>query len=235
MTVNVQTAGAQATAQATVQATAQATEAVAGLRERKKQRTRLALIDAALDLFLAKGYERTTVDEIVARVNVSQRTFFRYFATKEDVIMSFIAEYDAVLTQVLAARPPEEPPRVALLRSLRRVLEAVEDSHDSDMERFRRLRQVTETTPALVSAQMAQYAATEKLLVAEIARRQGVDPAADLRPHLLVAFYMSAVRVGFEDCASKGIFEPLTVIRRVEESAALALAALKDGWDDPAA
>src|SRR5262245_41447758 len=50
--------------------------ALAGLRERKKQRTRLALIDAALDLFLAKGYEATTIDEIVAAVEVSQRTFF---------------------------------------------------------------------------------------------------------------------------------------------------------------
>lgn len=210
-----------------------ASKAVAGLRERKKQRTRLALIDAALELFVAKGYDRTTVDEIVAVVQVSQRTFFRYFATKEDVVLSFIAEYDAVLVEVLAARPPEEPPRTALLNAMHVVLSTVEGGGDEDMERFRRFRQVIETTPALVAAQMAQYAATEKVLVAEIARRQGTDPAKDLRPQLLVAFYMSAVRVGFEDCARKGIFEPLTVIARVEEAVVQAFAALKDGWDDP--
>lgn len=210
-----------------------ASKAVAGLRERKKQRTRLALIDAALELFLAKGYERTTVDEIVAVVNVSQRTFFRYFATKEDVVMSFIAEYDAVLVEVLAARPPQEPPRTALLNAMRVVLSTVEYGGEEDMARFRRFRQVIETTPALVAAQMAQYAATEKILVAEVARRQGTDPANDLRPQLLVAFYMAAVRVGFEDCARKGVFDPLTAIERVEEAVAMGLAALKDGWDDP--
>ncbi|MCP9978944.1 TetR/AcrR family transcriptional regulator [Actinomadura madurae] len=80
--------------------------ALAGLRERKKQRTRLALIDAALDLFLAKGYEATTIDEIVAAVEVSQRTFFRYFGTKEDVVTSFLSEHDQLMGEALAARPP---------------------------------------------------------------------------------------------------------------------------------
>lgn len=212
---------------------AEATKAMAGLRERKKHRTRLALIDAALDLFLAQGYDRTTVDEIVAVVDVSQRTFFRYFATKEDVVLSFIAEYDAVLIEALAARPPQEPPRTALLNAMRLVFSMVEFGVDADRERFRRLRQVIETTPTLVAAKMAQYAATEKRLVAEIARRQRTDPGTDLRPQLLVAFYMAAVRVGFEDCARKGIFEPLTVIQRVEEAVALGMAALKEGWDSP--
>lgn len=214
--------------------TPSAERAVAGLRERKKQRTRMALVDAALDLFLAKGYEATTIDEIVAAVEVSQRTFFRYFATKEDVAISFAAEYDQVMVEALAARPPGERPFTALYEAMRIVLGAIEEGPDEGA-RFRKLRQVIETTPALVAAQMAQYSAAEKLLVTEIARRQGTDPDDDLRPQLLVAFYMSALRVGFEDCARHDIWDPGLIVRRVDEAVDMARNALKDGWDLPRA
>lgn len=203
------------------------------LRERKKQRTRLALVDAALDLFLAKGYDATTIDEIVGAVDVSQRTFFRYFAAKEDVVLGFMAEYDDLRVETLAGRPAEEPPLTALYQSLRLVLHAIEEGDAEEVDRFRKLRQAIETTPALVAGQMTQSRATERALVQEVARRQRTDPETDLRPQLLVALHMAAVRVGFEDCARHDVFEPKAVVARVEESVALALAALREGWDTP--
>ncbi|GAA2161793.1 TetR family transcriptional regulator [Actinomadura napierensis] len=202
--------------------------ALAGLRERKKQKTRLALIDAALELFLEQGYEATTIDEIVAAVEVSQRTFFRYFATKEDVVTSFPAEHDHVLAEALAERPEGERPFTALFESLRVVLRTIAGSDPADSERFRRVRQVIEATPSLISAQMARYKAAESDLAAVIARREGVDPVNDLRPQIVVAFYSSATRIAFEDCARQDIWDPETVAARVEEAVALVSRTMRD-------
>lgn len=79
-----------------------------GLRERKKRRTRDALLRAALLLFVAQGYEHTTVDEITDAVYVSQRTFFRYFANKEEVAFAVQDLVEAHFVAALRSRPPAE-------------------------------------------------------------------------------------------------------------------------------
>ncbi|WP_158581610.1 TetR family transcriptional regulator [Actinomadura spongiicola] len=200
----------------------------AGLRERKKQRTRLALVDAALELFVEQGYEETTIDEIVAAVEVSQRTFFRYFATKEDVVMGFLGDHDRILREALAARPPGERPFTALYESLRVVLRTIAKGDPTDSARFRRVRQVIEATPSLMAAQMARYAAATETLAAEIARREGVDPVADLRPKIVVAFFMAATKIAFEDCARLDIWDTGRVAARVEEAVALVGETMRD-------
>lgn len=209
--------------------------AAGGLRELKKRRTRLALLDAALELFLSRGYEKTTIDEIVAAVEVSQRTFFRYFATKEDVVLGFVADFDARTVEALRARPPGEAPPAALLGALRAVLRDVEGEGDSvGLERMRRLRQVLETNPALVAAQMARHQTSAQALAAEIGERMGVESTPcgplDLRPRLLASIFYAAVRVGFEDSACREIFDPAEVVARVEASVAEALGALREDW-----
>jgi AcrR family transcriptional regulator len=84
-----------------------------GRRQRKKQRTRDALIEAAMELFAAKGYDRTAVHEITDAVDVSERTFFRYFASKEDLVLSFARDGMTAFAQALAGRPPQEEPLTA--------------------------------------------------------------------------------------------------------------------------
>lgn len=200
-----------------------------GLRELKKQRTRIALIDAALELFLKQGYERTTIDEIVAAVEVSQRTFFRYFATKEDVVFGVMSEYDRMMVETIRSRPPGETPEQSLIASMHDVLLNVEEGDEVEVERVRRLREVIETTPALVVAQLARHLEIQRTLTEEIARRMGI-PATDLRPATLVAIYMAALRLGFEDCGSRNVFEPRAVVERVEQAVTLALGALRKDW-----
>ena len=149
-------------------------------------------------------------------------------ATKEDVVTSFLAEHDQVLEDALAARPPQERPFTALFESLRVVLRTIAGSDPADSERFRRVRRVIEATPSLISAQMARYQAAENKLAEEIARREGVDPLGDLRPRIVVAFYSSAARIAFEDCARQDIWDPETVASRVEEAVALVSRTMRD-------
>src|ERR1043165_2179782 len=97
-------------------------------RQRKKQLTKDALIAAALELFAAKGYDRTAVHEITDAVDVSERTFFRYFASKEDLVLSFIRDGAAAFAAALAARPAEEEPLTAARHALQ---SSILDLHSS--------------------------------------------------------------------------------------------------------
>jgi AcrR family transcriptional regulator len=161
-------------------------------------------------------------------VDVSQRTFFRYFATKEDVVTSFLAEHDQVLGEALAARPAGERPFTALFESLRVVLRTIAESDPAEGARFRRVRKVVESTPSLMAAQMARYSASADALAAEIARREDVDLEHDLRPRIVVAFYLATVKVAFEECARREIWDAGTVAARVEEAVTLAGRTMRD-------
>jgi AcrR family transcriptional regulator len=78
------------------------------LRDRKKERTRLAIQDAALGLFVEKGFEATTVDEIAERAEVSKATFFRYFATKGEVVFGDVGDPYEGLRAAIVERPAGE-------------------------------------------------------------------------------------------------------------------------------
>ena len=91
-------------------------EADPGRRQRKKQATREALIETAMKLFAAKGYDHTAIHEITDAVDVSERTFFRYFASKEDLVLSLIRDGSAARDVICdtatsmghATRPPSQ-------------------------------------------------------------------------------------------------------------------------------
>src|SRR5271165_4994463 len=92
---------------------------VVGLRERKKARTRAAILQEALRLFHEQGYAATTVEQIAAAAEVSPSTFFRYFPTKEDVVLQ--DDYDALLLEAFEAQPADLNPIQALRGSLRAI------------------------------------------------------------------------------------------------------------------
>ncbi len=167
------------------------------LRERKKQRTRDALLRAAVELFTTRGYEGTTVDDIAEAVDVSQRTFFRYFAGKEDAAFAVQEMTEARFVDAVRARPPHEAPLDALRQAVLEGWDAIRETVETcvPVELYLRMYRTIESTPALLAAHLRRSAATEETIARLLAEREGVDVDADPRPRLAVAVFGGVIRV----------------------------------------
>ncbi|MFF2143821.1 TetR/AcrR family transcriptional regulator [Kitasatospora sp. NPDC058190] len=168
-----------------------------GLRERKKQQTRDALVQAAHVLFLSQGFARTTVDEIASAVDVSQRTFFRYFANKDEVALAVMADAEDYFIECLRHRPAEETPLQALRASIVKAwrdLGKAQTPGPGSIRSALELLRIIEDTPALLAAHLRRVTDQERLVVQVLAEREGLDPAEDLRPVVLAAVFGSLLR-----------------------------------------
>jgi AcrR family transcriptional regulator len=154
---------------------------------RKQEVVRLALAAAAEGLFVARGFERTTVEQIAQAAGVSRRTFFRYFDSKEDVLADRAERLGERLYAALAARPQSEPPLLAIRNALVPALEA--GIQDPDVLRctIRLLRE----TNNLRRVVLARRNRLEERVTALMTRRLGAD-AADNTP-MLLAFLTRAL------------------------------------------
>ena len=149
--------------------------AQAGLRERKKARTRASLREHALRLFREQGYRDTTVEQIAAAAEVSPSTFFRYFPSKEDVVLQ-----DDMDTRVLEAfdrQPPELTPIAAVRAAMR---EAWNSFTPAEWEQISQGAWLSMEVPEIRARSMNEFARTINAISAALARRTGRRPD-DLR------------------------------------------------------
>jgi len=174
------------------------TRARPGLRERTKARTRQELIDAAFALFAERGFEACTVDEIAEAADVSPRTFFRYFAVKEDVALARLQDESALLVEHLAERPASESPLTALREAIREPL-----AHLKGERELCGIMKMVESCPSLVARQMALRASKEEQLAEVLAGRMGVD-ATDPRPRLIATTFMAGVGQAYRSWIEDG-------------------------------
>ncbi len=168
-----------------------------GLRELKKQRTRDALVRAALELFTTQGYERTTVDEIVEAVDVSQRTFFRYFAGKEDAAFAVQEMAESHFVEAVRGRPSDEAPLEALRRAVMASWDTIGEAIEAviPLELHMRAFQLIESTPALLAAHLRRQEGLEEELARVIAEREGLDVDTDPRPRVAMAVVGGVMRL----------------------------------------
>lgn len=159
------------------------------LREQRKARTRAALSSAALDLFAERGYATVPMSDIAAAAGVGERTLYRYFADKEELLFGEDATFRAALRDAVAARPPEEPPFRALRRGSRAVAERLHEREDE----VRRRAAVVGAVPQLLARERAKHAAWEEVLTQSLTER-GVSPSTSrLFARLAVACYDEAM------------------------------------------
>ncbi|WNZ11852.1 TetR family transcriptional regulator [Streptomyces sp. 11x1] len=168
-----------------------------GLRERKKQRTHDALLRAALELFTTRGYEATTVDEIAEAVNVSQRTFFRYFAGKEEAALAVVSLTHEHFLAAVRARPAHEAPLEAMRNAVLEGWDAFGAAVGQVVPLDLHLRAygMVESTPALLAAHLRRADEVGRQIERIIAEREGLDVETDPRPRVAVAVFAGVMRV----------------------------------------
>lgn len=164
------------------------TGCVVGLRQRKKAQTRQALVDAALDLFTRQGFDHTTVDEIAAACDVSRRTFFRYFSSKEDVFSGDKGQQDQEIFDFIASRPAEEPG----LLSLRAAVLSMASFYAEQKNRLLVQVRVINATPALQSAGHDHQQLAVEHIVDALSRRSS-EPLDDEQIYQLRLVAQAAV------------------------------------------
>ena len=169
-----------------------------GLRERKKVATRSALHLAAIRLATERGVENVTVEDIAAAADVSSRTFFNYFATKEEAFVDDDLERGRRFVEVVASAP-DDVPLWQLLHDA--AIEAFVDSGLPTREQALK-QQLVRTTPSVLAQVLASMARLEEELVRELARRTG--DGSPLRPRLLASALVAALRAATEAWLAAG-------------------------------
>ena len=188
----------------TTMSEAPATDRPAGLRERKKARTRAAIREHALRLFREQGYYATTVEQIAEAAEVSPSTFFRYFPTKEDVVLQ--DDFDVLGMETFQSQPAEMSP-VAAFRAA--AMQMIGTLTPAEVERFRETTALTMTVPEVRARALDEFARTIEQIAEAVALRTGRSPDDFMVRNLagaVVGVIMSAT-MPWEEMPTEDMFE----------------------------
>ena len=169
-------------------------------RAQKKDETRARIHRAAVALVLARGMSDVTVEEVAAAAQVSPRTFFNYFATKEDALVGADPGREQAVRAAMAARPPGE----SVAAAVRAVLSDQVRGLEKDPELWRMRRELAARSPELAARIAGAGDRLETALVEAAYLRTGTEPATDLSPGLTARTAMAALRAAFHQHRAAG-------------------------------
>jgi AcrR family transcriptional regulator len=162
---------------------------------RTRQAVYAEITQTAMELFLERGFEATTIDDIAAAAGISRRSFFRYFGTKEDIVLGDLAAQGELVREQLEARPATEDAWTALLNALRNTPRL-----GSDDATMLKISKMLYGTPSLRARSIEKHLQWQALLTPEIRRRLGTAPddEDDLRADAIVACILTCLDVAGE-------------------------------------
>jgi AcrR family transcriptional regulator len=179
-----------------------------GLRERKRQQTRERLTKVAMELFLKRGFEETTLDDIAAAAEISRRSLFHYFASKEDLVLAWQDASTDFLVASIAGRPADEPMLLAAENALLSMAQQLESSEAIAIARLKH------GNPALRARDHVKYEKMERAIAAALGKR-AKGPSGQLQARLVAMITTGAMRIGGEIWLAQDASEPPeTLVKR---------------------
>ncbi len=161
------------------------------VRERTRRTVRSELAQLAVSLFVDKGYDETTIDDLAAAAGMSKRTFFRYFASKEELVMGKYEYFGEQLVDDLAARPADEPVWVSLRQVFGRVVDYVEN--DALRAESVAMEKIVRDHPTLNASYLERVSRMQELVLDEVRTRTGRPDPADPRTAAIVGAAFSCL------------------------------------------
>ncbi|OYW45470.1 MAG: TetR family transcriptional regulator [Sphingomonadales bacterium 32-68-7] len=168
-----------------------------GLRERKRRETRQRITDAGNCLFIAKGYDATTLDEIAREAGISRRTFFYYFKSKDDILLSLQNGIGDLLVAALRDQPAEKAPLSAIRDAMLAVCGTIPADDMIAIDRLMR------SSPAVQARKQASYVQNEQALF-EVLRERHPEPGRETGLRLVAMLAIGAMRLASDALSREG-------------------------------
>ncbi|MGB8391372.1 TetR/AcrR family transcriptional regulator [Mycobacterium sp.] len=162
------------------------------LRDRQRAQIRAEIRRAAFRLFIERGYDDVTTEEIATAAGVSPRTFFRHVPAKEELLLAPVRHGGAAIVNLLERRPAGQSPDVALINA---IVTRTRSFDQADCEEW---REALLAAPGLLDKVTLHTPADKERAVKLIAERMGTNPDADIRPGLLVQLAFAAADFAFQ-------------------------------------
>jgi len=182
-----------------------------GLRERKKARTRKTIREHAMRLFTEQGYAATTVEQIAEAAEVSPSTFFRYFPTKEEVVLA--DDLDPIAFASFQNQPAEMTPLAALRASVKDVFSNL-SNEDRELERHRQL--LIASVPELRGAVLLRLSESVEMFAEQVGKRVG-RPATDFEVRNFAGVVLGTALSGLAEAIDQPMMTYLEAIDRALE------------------
>jgi AcrR family transcriptional regulator len=160
------------------------------LQARKQQVVRNAIYNAAIELFAAKGFDETTVEEVAKAAGVSRRSFFRYFASKDDLLAQNVVHYGDVLTAAITACPPAFTPLETVRETVLSVIK-----HTVATPVTRQVIEISQRSASARQAHLSRMMNVEDSVAAAFAARLRSASGDHLKPRLLATLTLSIINV----------------------------------------